>query len=510
MTDRLVQTEPGGNPESNPSLANDLFKKALAVVQEGNLDDAIKLLQRAIELKEAYPEAHNNLAALLTALERHSEAEVACRRAIELREAYPGAYNNLGLILSEQRRHREAESAFLRAIALDQTYAEPHNNLGLTLAYQERFSEAEAAYRRAIALKAAYPEAHINLGVLLAAERRSVEAEAAYRQAIAAKPDNYRAYFNLGQLQLGLGRYDEGWRNFEARLEPARRKEPQPFSFPRWPGGNIPGKSFLLVCEQGYGDCIQFVRYARLLKQHGASRVVVYGDPDYFYPALNRLMRAVDGVDACICVKPGPEEFDHWEYMMSLPLRFHTTVQTIPDQLPYIATPLAKKEWRAPAIGLVWGGRPRLHNSSAAAMNQRRSIELSQWPPLLKTPGVKFVSLQKDEPARGQIADLPPELRPIDVMEDVTDFADSAAIIQRLDLVISVDTSVVHLAGALGKPVWLLNRFDGCWRWLHDRGDSPWYPGLVRIFRQTSPNDWSPVIEDACRALQAWRNARQG
>ncbi len=510
MTDRFVQTQSGGSQESNASLANELFKKAVAVIQEGKLDEGVELLQRVIALKEAYPEAHNNLAAVLTALERHSEAEVACRRAIELREAYPGAHNNLGLILSEQRRHHEAESAFLRAIALDQTYAEAYNNLGLTLAYQERFAEAEAAYRRAIALKQAYLEAHINLGVLLAAQRRFVEAEAAYRQAIAARPGNYRAYFNLGELQLGLGRYEEGWRNFEARLEQALRK--QPFSFPRWSGGNIPGKSFLLVCEQGYGDCIQFVRYARLLKQGGASRVVVYGDPDYFYPALNRLMRAVDGVDACICVKPEPGEFDHWEYMMSLPLRFHTNIPAIPNQLPYVTAPPAKKKWRTdgPAIGLVWGGRPRLHNNSAAAMNQRRSIELPQLLPLLRTSGIKFISLQKDEPARGQIADLPPELRPIDATEDVTDFADSAAIIEQLDLVISVDTSVVHLAGALGKPVWLLNRFDGCWRWLHDRSDTPWYPGLMRIFRQPDPKDWNSVIEDACRALQAWRNARQG
>lgn len=322
----------GANQESGGAAADGLFRKAIAVIQEGKLDEAIELFQRAIALKETYPEAHNNLAAILTAVDRHAEAETACRRAIQLKDAYPGAYNNLGLILAEQRRHPEAEAAFLRAIALDGSYADAYSNLGMTLVSQERISEAEAAYRRAITLKHDCSNAHINLGVLLAAEKRYAEAETAYRRAIAVRPDDYRAYFNLGRLQLGLGRYAEGWRNFEARW--ARPKSTPPFSFPRWNGEDVSGKSLLLVCEQGLGDCIQFVRYARLLKQAGATRVIVCADPGYFYPPLHRVMAAADGVDGCVSEKPDPGEFDYWEYMMSLPLGFGTIVSTIPNRLP--------------------------------------------------------------------------------------------------------------------------------------------------------------------------------
>jgi hypothetical protein len=333
-----------------------------------------------------------------------------------------------------------------------------------------------------------------NLGAIERDLGRTELAAALFHRAAILAPGNPDIQCNLGAALLRQGDYAEGWRRHEWRLHPNAQNAPAPRSFvqPGWRGEDLAGRTILLHAEQGLGDTLQFIRFAAPISALGA-RVVVEA------PAgLTRLLATAPGVAA---VHPAGEPFPGFDFhlpLMSAPHRLGVTLETLPAEIPYLRAPAGQSEaWRRRLsafpglkVGLVWTGNPALKLAWSADANARRSISLDRLRPLIDAPGATFFSLQKDVRS-GDV---------IDFMGEIEDFADTAALVEALDLVITVDTSVAHLAGALGKPVWILSRFDGCWRWLGHRPDSPWYPS-ARLFHQPRRDDWAPVIEQISTAL---------
>ena len=475
-------------------------------------EEAEAAYRRAIALKPGYVEACTNLGNLLQAQQRSHEAEAVYRRVIAAKPKNAEAHLNLGNLLRAQNRSVEAEAAYRRAIIEKPDYAEAHSNLGVLLIEQHRLEEAEAAYRRAIAVKPDDAVAHSNLGILLQAKKHPEEAEAVYRRAIALKPDNADAHWNLSLLLLKHGRFTEGWREFEARYAPtltARKMARPPISPggptlpPQWQGEPLTGQSLLVWPEQGLGDEIQFVRYLPLLKAKGLKHLTLACKAPL--KTLFETQTVADRVISCEDWRPEmAAEFDFWCYPLSLPLHFGTTPDNIPAQIPYLipaADRIARWETRLPKaavrVGLVWKGSPTNKNDA-----NRSLPSLAPLAPLWSVPGIAFVSLQKG--AGEDEANTPPANQPLTHLgSDMADFADCAAILIQLDLLICVDTAVAHLAGALGTPCWmLLPDYDSDWRWFEKRSDSPWYPKVLRLFRQTSDGDWKNVVARVVVALR--------
>ena len=483
-----------------PGHATALQSLGVIAAQRGDFLQAETLLRRALELQPDYADAHNNLGNLFMETKRLPEAEVSYRRALELQPDNASAHYNLGNLLMETNRSDKAEASYRRALELNPDYADAHNNLGTFLLQAKRLSEAEASYRRALELKPDYADAHNSLGTFLFKNNRLQEAEASYRRALELKPDSAEAHTHLGMVLLSLGRYIEAWPHFEHRYNPNMRT---PFCvipkllFPQWQGESLVGKSLMIWQEQGFGDYILFVRYARLLRDRGVSRLTLICTPP-----LKALLETVAGVDAVITELASTDLHDYWSFPLSLPLYFGTTVDTIPATFPYLyALPTRLDRWRdrLPTgrlkVGLVWKGNADQGN------DVNRSLPgLTTLAPLWSVPGVTFVSLQKGQGE--EEAKKPPEDQPIiHLGSDIVDFADTAAIITQLDLVICVCTSAAHLAGALGKPCWvLITSVDPSWIWLQEREDSPWYASM-RLFRQQDPGDWGRPVERIRQAL---------
>ncbi|MFP4896952.1 tetratricopeptide repeat protein [Paraburkholderia sp. CNPSo 3155] len=470
---------------------------------QGKLSAAEAAFRKALELNPDLAEAHNHLGILLVQTQRTVEAEIAFRRVVGLRPDSAEAWNNLGQVLCETVQLVEAEATLRHALLLKPDYAEGHNNFGILLSKTGRYAHAEVAFKKALALNVNYPAAHNNLGHLLSGIGRFAEAEPAFIRALELTSDYVDARFNLSLLLLATGRYAEAWPNYETRYSPnmSDRKMVVPgFSYPQWQGEPLGGKSLVLLPEQGFGDCIQFARYIPLLKGRGPSRISVVCDP-----VLGALLETVDGVDEVITDSGSVPEHDYWTFPLSLPMHFGTTVDTIPGSLPYVhAMPERLEYWRneLPAeglrIGLVWKGRGTHGND-----HNRSLRDISDLAPLWSVPGLTFVSLQhglRDE-SRQASAEQPL----IELGGKIRDLADTAAIVAQLDLTICVDTAIAHVAGALGKPCWVLLPAFGCdWRWLQDRMDSPWYPGAVSLFRQSRFGEWRETIEDVTTALRIW------
>ncbi|MBV9724475.1 MAG: tetratricopeptide repeat protein, partial [Gammaproteobacteria bacterium] len=416
--------------------------------------------------------------------------------------AHADACCALGAALHDLGRLAEAEASCREALRLRPNYFEAHGNLGNALSALGRPVEAEASHREALRLRPNNPEAYGNLGNALYALGRPAEAEASHREALRLRPNFPAAHNNLGYALLLAGRFEEGWKEYEWRwkVKPFSSSA-RDFSAPLWSGEAIGDRTILLHAEQGLGDTLQFCRYAPLMVC--GPRVILE-----VQAPLVRLLSRLPGVTQIVARGDRLPPFDLQCPLMSLPRAFNTSLETVPAAIPYLsADPALAGDWQERLagldglrIGLVWAGGQRLNFPTAAAVDRRRSIALKALAPLGELSGVSFVSLQKDAPA-AQAADPPHGLILHDFTADLHDFEDTAALIVNLDLVISVDTSVAHLAGALGKPVWLLNRFDTCWRWLLNRDDSPWYPTL-RQFRQPRPGDWHSAICAARDALQ--------
>ncbi|MFZ6875010.1 tetratricopeptide repeat protein [Undibacterium sp. Di27W] len=424
-------------------------------------------------------------------------AESSFRLALELEPDLAEVHANLAWLLQQQKRHAEAGAAYQRACLLAPDNVQITLNYGVMLAQERRFAEAEQLYRQVLLQHPDSIFALCNLGVLLASTLHEIEAEACYRRALELDPAYRKAAFNLAYLLLRQGHYAEGWRMLEARETPAILDyylSQQPHSL-RWQGQELVGKSIIILFESGHGDTIQFTRYASLLKQAGATCVTCL-----CHPALKKLFANLDGLDDVFSYEeniPG-SGCDYWVPMYSLPGLFHTQIDSIPAELPYLhAHPQDVQHWAARMqgpdehlrIGLVWQGNPLFENDGYRSIH-----DLAVFKTLVDVPGVHWFSLQKAE-GEGAASGMPLTLTSLG--SDIRDFADSAAIIMQLDLLITVDTAVAHLAGALGKPCWLmLPAYQTDWRWLKDRADSPWYPAVMHLFRQKYSGDWSGVMQE--------------
>jgi tetratricopeptide (TPR) repeat protein len=495
-------------------LGVELFKKAIGLNAEvadahSNLGialahlkrpaDALASYDRAIALKLDNAEVHYNRGNALRDLNRGDEALASYDKAIARKPDYADAYNNRGNVLQDLQRFEEALASYDKAIALKPDFAEAHNNRGNPLLDLRRPEEALTSHDAAIALTPDYAEAHYNRGIALVELRRCEEALASYDQAIALEPDYTAAYWNQSLCFLLMGRFEQGWRQFEWRKKLKKplgvRRYPQPL----WLGAeSIAGKTLFLYWEQGFGDTIQSCRYARLAELLGAKVVLSVQQP------LRELLQQISPTIKIIGPIDAPADFDCHCPLMSLPLAFKTTIANIPANIPYLkADPIKSLFWKEKLggknrlrVGLVWSGGFRPYKTESWTINSRRNIPLSKLA-VLKDPNIEFYSLQKGEPAESELAGLirdnwdGPHVT--DFSRQLHDFSDTAALVENLDLLISVDTSTAHLAGALGKPVWILNRFDTCWRWLLERADSPWYP-TVKLYRQDKPGHWADVV----------------
>ena len=485
-----------------PGLAEAYNSRGTAFQALGRFADAIASHDTAVALKPDYPAGHNDRGAALLALGRHDEAVASFDKVIAPRPGYANAHSNRGIALLALNRPEEAVASFDQAIALKLDLADVHTMRGIGLLALMRPAGAVASHDKAIALRPDFAEAFNNRGVALVALNRHEEALESYGRATALKPDLEDAYWNQSLAYLALGDFGRGWDLFEWRWKLRLAQTAGELPAARWHGETpIEGKTILVRAEQGLGDTLQFCRYVPML---AARATVVLEVPR----PLVRLLSGLEGVARIVATGDPLPAFDVWTSTMSLPGIFRTTVETIPATVPYLrADPRQVAAWRSRLaalpgrkIGLVWAGSPRLDESRFAAVDRRRSMTLRHYALLASIPGLCLVSLQKGEPA-GQARTPPDGMVLHDWTSGLDDFADTAALVEALDLVISVDTAVAHLAGALGKPVWILNRYDQCWRWLRGRVDSPWYPS-ARLFQQRTPGDWSGVLHDVAEAAR--------
>jgi len=469
----------------------------------GNTKEAERYWRMAVQIKPDYKDAYYNLGTMLHMLKRFSEAEECYRRVLAICPDHTETYNNLGILLHMLKRFSEAEECYRRALTICPDFADAHNNLGNLLKELKRFSEAEECYRRFLVFHPNSAVVYNNLGVLLKELKRFSEAEECYRHALAIRPVTpTEAKWNLSLLLLSLGRLDEGWPLFEARYDPNREeviaKIPD-LSFPQWAGESLLGKSIVVCMEQGYGDEIQFVRYIPLLKARGAARITLACQQP-----LKTLFQNISGADQVITRQDASiEKHDFWTFLLSLPMHFKTTLATIPNQLPYLtadndrcsqwAMKLPKTGFK---VGVVWKGAGHHKNDINRSLPGLETLK-----PLWSISGISFISLQKGN-GEDEAAMQPQDQPILDLGPYIRDFADTAAIIAQLDLIICVDTAIAHLAGALGKPIWvLLPRIGTDWRWMEGREDSPWYPDVMRLFRQTGEG-WAETIENLGEALR--------
>lgn len=483
-----------------PDFADVYLNFGNLLKDSGNLRDAEMNYRMALELQPNYVLAHSNLGVTLSQLERFDEAEQCYRQALALQPDSFEIHSNLGYAMMEQHRFVEAEQYFRSALRLQPGFAEAHNNLGIVLNEQDKLEEAESAFRKALDLQPSLVVGYNNLGNLLREMGRLDEAEACHISALRINPDYYDVHLNYSFVLLQRGDFLRGWEEYEYRWKSRGFKPTQAFAQPMWDGiTDLRGKAILLHAEQGLGDTLQFIRYASLLRHRGAT---VYA---LVPPVLKSLVATCDGVARAITPEEALPSFDWHCPLLSLPRLLRTDLASIPSKVPYLTPSQMRVErWRkqlgkksAIRVGLVWAGSPRKELPAAHLIDRRRSMHFDTIKPLLSAPGVQFVSLQLGEKARAQID---PKVPLLDVADELRDFEETAALISNLDLVISVDTSVAHLAGALGKPTWMLNRFNTCWRWFSGRTDSPWYPSM-RIFRQPSKGDWNSVIAAVQAAL---------
>lgn len=419
-----------------------------------------------------------------------ASAEDHFRQALQQFPDFAEACLNLGFLLNQRGDTTGAEHCYRRSIASDASCPQAHLNLGAILATRKKFGEAELAYYQAIMLDPAAPAPWSNLGGLYACMRREAEAEQCLRHAIALDQHYANARFNLGYLLLRQGKFEEGWACFEARNWHAALAARMPC--PRWQGEALAGKAVLVGYEGGHGDMIQFSRYVELLQQRGAAAVDVL-----CHPPLKALFGSLRGVDRVIGYDEAlPQaQWDCWVPLLSMPYLCGTTLDSIPAPIPYLhALPERLEKWLpllphgGLRVGLVWKGSPQFENDADRSLQS-----LQQLLPLAGVAGVQYVSLQRgagEEEARHP----PPGFHLLDLGARMDDFADAAAIIAGLDLVICVDTAIAHLAGALGKPCWvMLPYYKPDWRWLEERSDTPWYPGM-RLFRQAAMGAWEEVV----------------
>jgi len=523
----------------NPRLPEAHFAAGFALARLSKSQEAENSYRRAIALRPDFAAAWMNLGCMLREQGRDAYAEAALNRAVELRPDLIHGWINLALLKRELHRTSEAKQHLELAISLDPKRAdtciawtqfwlaqrgnalrdiprawhwlnraieqEPDNaeaiNMrGILLHNEGRFAEAVEAFEHAESLGST--QATSNRGNSLLDLNRMSEALEAHTHASALNPNHSGTRYNLALTQLRLGDWQNGWRNYEARWHFREvHRQPRTFHRPRWQGEQLNGQRILLHAEQGLGDTIQFCRYANLVAERGGFPILhVQAPVEHLMHSLNLVRNGRAEVTQLNGTLPS---FDCECPMMSLPAIFGTTIDTVPNNGPYLSASNAENEPHTlafpdgdcgyPRIGISWAGNPRYRTDA------RRSTTLTTLLPLLQTPGIEWIALQKGEAAK-QLSDLPPEIRILDAATHDRDLADTAATIATLDFVITTDTSIAHLAGAMGKPVWILLPHLSDWRWMQTIETTPWYP-TARLIRQQHPGDWPGVINRTITAL---------
>ncbi len=433
------------------------YEHANTLHQLNRYAEAIDEYRLVIGLDPLHAEAHFNLAVTLMLEQRIEEAENAYRRALELHPDHAQAFNNLGHILQAKGRFEEALQCYRQSLRINPSYIEAHYNLGVALQGVDRIEESAEAYRNVLALDSCHVDAINNLGSLHLALNELPEAIECYQRAVDLSPEHHDAPWNLGLAHLVLGHWEEGWKGYEwrFRMNPKLRKD---LPKPQWRGEPLQGKTVLLVAEQGLGDTLQFVRYRHELEKRGAKALL----------DVQERLKPLLGTCA-------DEPYDYYAHMMSLP---GLVGGEILAQIPYLSVPPADL---GPGfkVGLCWSGNAAYKNNRLRSMLEQDTL------PLRNIEGLRLFDLQQ---------------------KDGDTLVGTASMVAALDLVITVDTMIAHLAGALGRPVWNMLCFAADWRWMLDREDSPWYPNM-RLFRQTSRGDWEGVVmrvrEELCRMMQS-------
>ena len=520
------------------------YHNTLGIILEalGRFQEAIHAYQKAVTIRADYAEAYHNMAIALQSMGRYEAAVEMCteailhdpnlarayntkafslekqklysdaienyRQALQLDPNLVEAYNHLGMLLNAQGETDEAIKIFRCALQYDPYYAEVYNNLGIALKEQEQFSEAMANFVEAIQLDPQFAEAYYNLANSLRDEGRCVEAINNYNKAIDLNPDYAQAHWNLSLTNLLSGNYLEGWKGYRWRRNADLKilTDYHRNGKSRWDGSSFENRTLLIHYEQGLGDNIQFVRYLPMVKARGGT--VVY---ETLKPLIG-LLQGFPGVDEIMEYRKDEQlslHYDVYSSLMDMPNIFGTTVETIPAGVPYIHADSSKVEhWRKKLsgddlkVGIVWAGSPEHGN------DRYRSCSLKCFAPLSEIDGVQLYGLQKGR-AAGQMDEYAETIKVTNISKDFNDLTDTAAAIENLNLVISVDTCVLHLSGAMEKATWALLPYAPEWRWMLYRKDSPWYP-TMRLFRQVNWNDWDTVFQCVAEELEIMVKRNRG
>jgi tetratricopeptide (TPR) repeat protein len=483
-----------------PDYADAYHNMAIALQSQGQYVAAVNKCKQALSFRPNDAHVYNTMAFSLEKQQLYKQAIDNYQRAIQLKPDFVEAYNHLGVVLNKQGRSVEASENFKTALSYDPDYAEVYSNLGIALKEQEQFSEAIASFKQALQLDPDFAEAYYNLANSLRDEGCCREAINHYKKAIHLKPDYAQAHWNLSLTHLLCGNYIEGWSQYRWRRN-ADLKILTDYHCTgklRWDGSSFKNQRLLVHYEQGLGDNIQFVRYLPMAKARGGTVIFETLKP------LIGLLQGFPGIDELIEYNPGKIcslEYDVYTSLLDMPNIFTTTVETIPVDVPYIfADPVKSEYWRnrisGPGykVGIVWAGSPEHGN------DRYRSCSLRDFAPLMEIDNLQLYGLQKGR-AADQMDELAGTMPVINISKYFDDLTDTAAVIESLDLVISVDTCVLHLSGAMGKPTWALLPYAPEWRWMLNRQDSPWYPGM-KLFRQKRWRDWNNVFQCVAGELQ--------
>lgn len=484
----------------HPELYEVLNNKGQALKGLGRLEEALGCFNSAIAQQAPLPEAHNNKGSLLMELERDDEAVECFNAALAFSPGNGKILCNKGMALQKIERYEEALTSFISAIENHPEYAEAHSNLGLLLMDQGKTREAAQSFERALEINPHYAEAQNNMGLLLISEGHLPEAIQIIEQAIKNAPSDPAAHWNYSHALLLTGRFPEGWWEYEWRMKHTQfRSVDWDYGKPRWQGENLDGRTILLYPEQGLGDVIQFSRFAAAVSEKG-GRVIVKCPPP-----LKRLLATLGGVDQLIAEVDETVAFDVQAPLMSLPYLLGCDADTMPASVPYLsAEPDRVSHWKQRIggqgfkIGIAWQGNPN------SRIDKGRSFALKNFSNIAALDKTRLISLQKHdgvEQLMGLSADITVETLGDSFDAGTNAFVDTAGVMESLDLVITSDTAVAHLAGALGHPVWVALKFVPDWRWMLEREDTPWYP-TMRLFRQADAGEWGPVFEKVRRELE--------
>lgn len=480
------------------SEADVLHRTGVQASERGEHQAALAALSRAIALDPSQCWYHNDLGNALQRMGRIPDSLLCYQEALRLEPGCAEAYNNQGSAYLRLERRQEAIASFLKASELKPDYPDPYNNLGNVLQAQGHLMDAASCYREALALRPDFAEAWHNLGKVFEVGRSLEDALSCYEEALRIRPRFAEAHISRAMTWLLMGHFEQGWEEYEWRWQ-GNELPRREFAQPRWDGSRLDGSRILLYAEQGLGDTLQFLRFVPMVREAG-GRVIVECQA-----RLAPLVETLPGIEAVIAAGAPLPPFDVQAPLLSLPRIFRTTLETIPTPARFQVdggrlTAMKRRLGRARRkIGLVWAGNP-VHRDNPY---RDRSVRLASFAPLAQVSGLALFSLQRG-PEAAQLSSAPPGLKISNLEAESTQIMDTAAAIMNLDLVISVDSMAPHLAGSLGKPVWVLLPFASEWRWLLEREDSPWYPS-VRLFRQPRPGDWAEVMKRILEALDAPR-----